>query len=67
VLLAARVPRYLFLAWLGSRLGRDTLPYLRHHIWELVALASALFIALYLVVRLVHDRRVTQSQATVPK
>ena len=49
VLLAARVPRYLFLAWLGSRLGRDTLPYLRHHIWELVALACALFIALYLV------------------
>jgi membrane protein YqaA with SNARE-associated domain len=67
VLLAARVPRYLFLAWLGSRLGRDTLPYLRHHIWELVALACALFIALYLLVRLVHDRRVTQSQSTVPK
>jgi membrane protein YqaA with SNARE-associated domain len=67
VLLAARVPRYLFLAWLGSRLGRDTLPYLRHHIWELVALACALFIALYLLVRLVHDRRVTQTQSTVPK
>jgi membrane protein YqaA with SNARE-associated domain len=67
VLLAARVPRYLFLAWLGSRLGRDTLPYLRHHIWELVALACALFIALYLLVRFVHDRRVTKSQSTVPK
>ena len=67
VLLAARVPRYLFLAWLGSRLGRDTLPYLRHHIWELVALACALFIVLYLLVRVVHDRRITKSQSTVPR
>ena len=67
VLLAARVPRYLFLAWLGSRLGRDTLPYLRQHIWELVALACVLFIALFLVVRFVRDRRIAQPQATVPK
>ena len=44
VLLAARIPRYLFLAWLGSRLGTDTLPFLRQHIWELVLLASALFV-----------------------
>ena len=29
VLLAARIPRYMFLAWLGSRLGADTIPYLR--------------------------------------
>ena len=42
VLLAARVPRYLFLAWLGSRLGADTLPFLRQHIWELIFLASAI-------------------------
>src|ERR1700721_2446225 len=32
VLLAARVPRYLFLAWLGSRLGQHTPPYPRPHI-----------------------------------
>ena len=36
VLLAARIPRYFFLAWLGSRLGTDTLPFLRHYIWELI-------------------------------
>jgi membrane protein YqaA with SNARE-associated domain len=67
VLLAARIPRYLFLAWLGLRLGNDTLPFLRHHIWELVLLASALFLVLYLLVRFVHDRRVSKTHATAPE
>jgi membrane protein YqaA with SNARE-associated domain len=62
VLLAARIPRYMFLAWLGSRLGADTIPYLRHHIWELVLLAAALFVALYFAVRIVHNYRVSKSQ-----
>jgi len=57
VLLVARVPRYLFLAWLGTRLGKDTLPYLRHHIWEFVALAVGLFAVLYLAIRWLHARR----------
>jgi len=65
VLLAARVPRYFFLAWLGSRLGADTLPFLRHHIWELILLASALFVALYFAVRIIHDRRVSKSSPIV--
>lgn len=67
VLLAARIPRYLFLAWLGLRLGKDTLPFLRHHIWELVFLASALFAVLYLAVRYVHDHRLSKSHSTVPE
>jgi membrane protein YqaA with SNARE-associated domain len=67
VLLAARVPRYLFLAWLGLRLGNDTLPFLRHHIWELVLLACALFVVLYFLVRILHDRRVSKSHATAPE
>lgn len=61
VLLAARIPRYFFLAWLGSRLGADTLPFLRHYIWELILLASALFVALYFAVRIIHDRRLSKS------
>jgi uncharacterized membrane protein YdjX (TVP38/TMEM64 family) len=64
VLLAARVPRYFFLAWLGSRLGNDTLPYLRQHIWELVTLALALFFVLYAAVRIVHERRMRKARAT---
>jgi membrane protein YqaA with SNARE-associated domain len=67
VLLAARIPRYLFLAWLGSRLGNDTLPYLRQHIWELILLASILFVLLYLAVRIIHDHRITKSPSTVPE
>jgi membrane protein YqaA with SNARE-associated domain len=65
VLLAARIPRYLFLAWLGSRLGKDTLPFLRHHIWELILLAAALFAVLYFVIRAVHNHRLSKSQPTV--
>jgi membrane protein YqaA with SNARE-associated domain len=66
VLLAARIPRYFFLAWLGTKLGTDTIPYLRQHIWGLVLLACALFVALYFGVRFVHDRRL-KSRATAPK
>jgi membrane protein YqaA with SNARE-associated domain len=64
VLLAARIPRYLFMAWLGSRLGADTVPYLRRHIWALVLFAAALFVALYLGVRIVHNYRVSKSKPT---
>ncbi len=70
VMLAARVPRYFFLAWLGSRLGSNTLPYLRQHLWQLILLAAALFVVLYAGVRIVHDRRVrkvTKTPATVPE
>lgn len=63
VLTAARIPRYIFLAWLGTRLGKDTLPYLRHHLWEFIALAAGLFIVLYFVVRYVHDWRIAQRRA----
>jgi membrane protein YqaA with SNARE-associated domain len=61
VLMAARIPRYLFLAWLGARLGQDTLPFLRSHIWELVIMALAVFIALYLIVRVLHKYRLNKS------
>jgi membrane protein YqaA with SNARE-associated domain len=60
VLLAARIPRYLFLAWLGRRLGTDTIPYLRHHIWSLVLFAAGLFIALYLLVRTIDHHRLSK-------
>lgn len=56
VVAAARIPRYLFLAWLGTRLGNDTLPYLKHHTGELALFAILLFGVLYLLIRLL-DRR----------
>ena len=56
VLLVARLPRYFFLAWLGTRLGRDTIPYLQHHVWQLLLFAMLLFAALYLLIKFEHRR-----------
>jgi membrane protein YqaA with SNARE-associated domain len=58
VLTAARIPRYFFLAWLGTRLGADTWPYLRHHLWEFILLASVMFVILYFVITWLHNRRI---------
>jgi len=56
VVAAARIPRYFFLAWLGTRLGNDTLPYLKRHTLGLAIFAILLFAILYLLIR-VLDRR----------
>ncbi len=56
VMTAARIPRYFFLAWLGTRLGADTWPYLRHHLWEFILLASVMFVILYFVITWLHNR-----------
>ena len=57
VLTIARVPRYFALAWLGKKLGPDTLPYLRHHVWQLLAFSVFLFFVLYLVIKFIDRRR----------
>jgi membrane protein YqaA with SNARE-associated domain len=49
---AARVPRYLVFAWLGTRLGSQTWPYLRAHIPGLAMFSVALFVVLYLGIKL---------------
>ena len=54
-LLAARVPRYFGLAYLGSK-GR-TLGWFKNHVWELLAFAVCLFVFLYLLIRLIDRRR----------
>ena len=66
VLAAARIPRYLFLAWLGTRLGRETMPYLRSHAWEFGLLAAGLFVLLYLVIRFLHKRTLPKSPPIDP-
>ena len=67
VLVAARIPRYLFLAWLGTRLGKETMPYLRHHAWQFGLLAAALFGILYLLIGFLHRSHISKSSSTVPK
>lgn len=56
VLLAARIPRYFALAYLGSQLGTQSGPWLLAHTWHLLGFGVGLFAFLYLLIRLT-DRR----------
>jgi uncharacterized membrane protein YdjX (TVP38/TMEM64 family) len=56
VVLAARIPRYAALAYLGAAMRENALGYLRTHVPHFVAIAAALFVFLYLLVR-VHEAR----------
>ena len=57
VFLAARIPRYVFLAWMGIELGNATWPYLRGHLWQLFLFSAGLFAVLYFAIRLWHEKR----------
>jgi membrane protein YqaA with SNARE-associated domain len=57
VIAAARIPRYLALAYLGQQLGENSAVWLRSHLWHLVALAAVIGIGLYALVRWVDGRR----------
>ncbi len=50
-IVAARIPRYFGLAWLGARLGDGSMTFLRTHAWHLAGTAGALFLLLYLAMR----------------
>ncbi len=52
VVLAARIPRYLGLAYLGTKLGEHSLDYLRQHIWHLLGLALLLLVLIVVVLHL---------------
>jgi membrane protein YqaA with SNARE-associated domain len=51
VVLAARIPRYFGLAYLGSQLGAESGAWLRAHGWHLAGGAAALFVLLFLLIR----------------
>jgi membrane protein YqaA with SNARE-associated domain len=57
VLLTARIPRYFMLAWLGTRLGPQTLPFLKANLGWLFAIAAALFVLLYAGIRFADRNR----------
>ncbi|MEZ5400636.1 MAG: VTT domain-containing protein [Bryobacteraceae bacterium] len=50
-IVAARMPRYLGLAWLGSELGEHSLPWLNAHKWQMAAAAFLIGVALAAAVR----------------
>ena len=51
ILFAARLPRYLALAYLGAQLGADSGAWLHAHMWHLLAFAALLTVALTLLAR----------------
>jgi membrane protein YqaA with SNARE-associated domain len=57
--LAARIPRYFGLAYLGAKLGEGAWGYLMLHKWEILAWLCALFVLLYLLVRVLEKRRIS--------
>jgi membrane protein YqaA with SNARE-associated domain len=60
VVMAARIPRYFGLAWLGSHMGSDTLPWLKAHALSLSVSAAVLAGILAILVKW-NARRVAQA------
>jgi membrane protein DedA with SNARE-associated domain len=58
VLLAARLPRYLGLAYLGSQLGENSFTWARSHMWQMVAFAVILFMLLFALIRFSDRKRI---------
>ncbi len=55
--LAARVPRYFALAYLGSQLGTEAGAYLKSHIWQIGGVLFLLFGVLFACVKIMDRRR----------
>jgi membrane protein DedA with SNARE-associated domain len=64
VITVARVPRYFGLAYLGSQLGPSAWPWLKSNVGYLMLLAVALFVGLYLLIKLTGSRRRARRLAT---
>jgi membrane protein DedA with SNARE-associated domain len=57
VIVAARIPRYFGLAYLGATLGEESWPWVQAHIGLFAVIAAALFLALFLAVRVTSKTR----------
>lgn len=54
-LLAARIPRFFALAWLGATYGKDAWPWIRSHAWHMGGVALLLFGAIMIAIRYTSD------------
>jgi membrane protein DedA with SNARE-associated domain len=52
VFMAARLPRYLGLAYLGAQMGDNAFAYLKAHRWDLVWFAVVLTVVLFAMVKI---------------
>lgn len=59
--LAARIPRYGALAYLGSQLGSEAGAYLKSHVWQIAGVMAMLFAILFFCVKLMDRRRAQAS------
>ncbi len=50
VVVGARSIRYFGLAWLGTKLGGGTIPYLKSHLGLILLIAAAVFLGLFLLI-----------------
>jgi membrane protein YqaA with SNARE-associated domain len=57
VIVAARVVRYFGEAYLGMKLGQESLPWLKEHMWTMAGMALGFCIAVYLVILWQRRRR----------
>jgi uncharacterized membrane protein YfcA len=60
-MLAARIPRYAALAYLGAKLGENSSKWLSQHVWQMGVVALALLGALYMLLRYTDRNRVAVS------
>ncbi len=68
IVLAARIPRYLGLAYLGAQMGTRPFEYLKHHGLFLLGCSFALFAVLYGIIKMMdraRERRHPAASATI--
>lgn len=62
VLLAARIPRYFALAYLGAELGEESWPWVKRHTWQMAIGAAILTAVLYFLIRWSDKERWSRAQ-----
>jgi membrane protein DedA with SNARE-associated domain len=66
VMLAARIPRYGAMAYLGAQLGENSNAWLKDHLWHMGIISVALFAALYALLKFSETPGVSQGTTSPP-
>jgi membrane protein DedA with SNARE-associated domain len=66
-ILGGRVPRFLAMAYLGTKLGENSMQWLIDQKWYLTAIAAGLFLFLFVLVKLIDYRRGARRTSTAPE
>ena len=63
VIVAARIPRYGGMGFLGSRLGLESNTWIKDHLWHMGIGALVLMVALYVLLRMAEKTRLAPPPA----